>query len=95
MDNKKPSWSVVEVQAREDFTLLLTFASGEHKIYDARQLFDLPVCAPLKDVDFFLTAKSFFGTVAWGDIDIAPEHLYEVSIPYNPEDFVVAASRCD
>lgn len=77
-----PVWVVSEVQAKEDYTLVITFISGEKRIYNARPLLEKPIYAPLKNLGFFLGAKAFCGTVIWNDdVDIAPEHLYEHSIP--------------
>ena len=79
---KTPEWSVKEVTPKEDYTLLLTFADGSKKVYDARPLLDKPICAPLKNPALFMRAKAKYGTVVWSeDIDIAPEHLYECSTP--------------
>ncbi len=76
-----PIWSVKNVKAGKDYSLLLTFANGERKVYDARPLLEKPICAKLKNLGFFLRAKAQFGTVVWDeDIDIAPEHLYECSV---------------
>lgn len=75
-----PAWIVKEVQPQNDYTLLLTFADGARKIYNARPLLDKSVYAKLKSMAFFLKAKVDCGTVVWNDdIDIAPEHLYEYS----------------
>ena len=75
-----PAWVVKEVQPKQDYTLLLTFADGTRKIYDARTLLNKPIYSQLKNITFFLRAKAEYGTVIWNDdIDIAPEHLYECS----------------
>lgn len=75
-----PVWVVKNVQPREDYTLLLTFADGKKKIYNARPLLEKPIYAQLKSLAFFLKAKAEYGTVVWNEnIDIAPEHLYECS----------------
>lgn len=77
---KTPAWVVKEVQPREDYTLLLTFADGTKKVFDAQTLLDKAIYAELKNIDFFLGAKAECGTVVWSDeIDIAPEYLYERS----------------
>lgn len=81
---KNPVWVVKEVQPRNDYTLLLTFADGTKKIYNAIPLLEKAVYSPLKSLPFFLSAKAVYGTVAWNDdIDIAPEHLYECSAPFD------------
>ncbi len=75
-----PKWVVKDVKANNDYTLLITFADGERKIYDARPLLKKPIYASLKNLPFFLSAKAECGTVVWSDdVDIAPEHLYECS----------------
>ncbi len=77
-----PVWSVSSVEPHEDFSMLLTFQNGERRMYDARPLLRKPICADLKNINFFLKAKALYGTVVWNDdIDIAPEHLYECSVP--------------
>lgn len=77
-DAGTPEWLVKAVQPQEDYTLILTFINGERKIYDARPLLEKPLFAPLKDLSFFMQAKSDGSSVFWSDeLDIAPEHLYE------------------
>lgn len=77
-----PAWVVKKVQPKEDYTLLLTFADGKQKIYNARPLLDKAIYSQLKSLNFFLCAKAECGTVVWNDdIDISPEHLYEHSNP--------------
>lgn len=79
---KTPVWVVKEVQPSNDYTLLLTFADGEQKLYNARPLLDKAIYSPLKNPAFFMKARAECGTVVWNDdIDIAPEHLYECSVP--------------
>ncbi len=78
---KRPVWIVEEVQPKDNYTLLLSFADGKKKIYNARPLLEKPIYAQLRDPAFFLRAKATCGTVVWSDdIDIAPEHLYECSV---------------
>lgn len=91
---KNPVWVVEEVQPQADYTLLLTFTSGEKRVYHARPLLEKPIYAQLKNLAFFLGAKAACGTVIWNDdIDIAPEHLYECSSPI--AGIAHASSLCD
>ena len=77
-----PVWVVEAVRAREDYSLLITFATGEKRIYNALPLLEKAIYSPLKNLSFFMEAKADCGTVVWSDdVDIAPEHLYECSIP--------------
>ena len=76
-----PSWIVKDVQPLADYSLLLTFADGSKKTYDAKPLLEKPIYSDLKNQAFFQKAKVSCGTVVWNDdIDIAPEHLYECSV---------------
>ncbi len=77
-----PVWVVKEVQPKDDYTLILTFADGAKKVYNARPLLEKAIYSRLKNLAFFLRAKAECGTVVWNDdIDIAPEHLYKYSKP--------------
>jgi hypothetical protein len=69
---------IISVEAKDDYTLLVTFENGEKKLCDISDLLDKPMYKPLKNRAFFCTVKVGFGTAIWNDnIDIAPEYLYE------------------
>lgn len=75
-------WIVKKVIPQKDFTLLITFADNSMRLFDMKPLLDKPVFKPLNNIGFFMLAKVQYGTVVWNDdIDIAPEHLYECSVP--------------
>lgn len=79
---RNPYWVVKNVQPQTDYTLLLTFAGGEKRLYNARPLLDKAIYAQLRNPAFFMSARADGGTVVWSDeVDIAPEHLYECSKP--------------
>ncbi len=79
---KEPVWIVKDVLARDDYTLLITFANGEKRVYNAKYLLSKPIYSQLKNRNYFLNARVACGTVIWDDdVDIAPEHLYECSTP--------------
>jgi hypothetical protein len=65
-----------------DHTLLLTFTNGERRCFDMRPYLHYPVFKRLSNPGFFRLARVEYGTVTWpGEIDIAPETLYEESVP--------------
>ena len=70
--------------------LLVTFSTGEKRLFDTTLLsgsaFD-----PLKDDKVFMNPTVFHGVITWnnGEIDIAPEYVYEESYAY--EDSMVYA----
>lgn len=75
-------WSVAEVIPTEEYKLILTFRSGEKRVFDAKIILDEPYNEPLRNISFFLKAYADCGSVSWSeDIDIAPEFLYENSVP--------------
>lgn len=82
IDAGTPEWLVKAVEPRRDYTLLLTFIGGEQRVYNAAPLLEKPIFSQLKDINFFMKAKSDGCSVVWSDdVDIAPEHLYECSVP--------------
>jgi hypothetical protein len=75
-------FSVKQVEARSDYTLLLTFEDGKRKSYDMKPHLDTGVFKRLKDQRLFETVHVSFNTVAWeGDIDFDPEALYDGGLP--------------
>lgn len=80
---KNSVWVVQEVEAKDDYTLLITFTGGMKRIYNARPLLEKEVYSSLTNINYFLRAKAEYGTVIWDDdVDIAPEYLYENSQPF-------------
>ncbi len=73
---------VVSVQARPDYLLHLEFENGEKRIFDMRPYMDKKPFVQLKGSPLFALASVEYGTVVWpGNIDIAPETLYDRSRP--------------
>jgi hypothetical protein len=73
---------VTTVEAVSDFRLELTFNTGERRRFDMRPYLRYPVFSRLENPAFFALARVDYGTVTWpGEIDIAPETLYEHSVP--------------
>lgn len=63
--------------------LLLEYRGGERRCFDLRPLLGLSPWTPLADERLFRRAAVVHGTVSWpGEIDIAPETLYEDSLPW-------------
>lgn len=73
---------VVSAQTRPDFQLDLEFENGERRRFDMSPYLHYPVFRRLENPGFFSLARVEYGTVVWpGNIDIAPETLYELSVP--------------
>jgi hypothetical protein len=74
--------TVTKVVAREDFSLLIWFDTGEIKAFDMRPYLSKGVFRRLQDIALFKQAFVAADTVCWpGDLDIAPETLYDLSQP--------------
>lgn len=73
---------VLSVKATKDFRLHLEFENGEKRIFDMTPLMEKKPFVRLKGSPLFLAARVDYGTVCWpGNIDIAPETLYDRSVP--------------
>lgn len=72
------NYRVKEVEALDDFILLLTFETGERKTYDMKPHLNGGVFEELKDKAVFKNVRVSFDTVEWENgADIDPETLYE------------------
>ena len=73
---------VTSVTTAENFHLLMTFNTHERRCFDMRPYLSYPVFRRLENPGFFAMARVDYGTVTWpGEIDIAPETLYDGSVP--------------
>ncbi len=77
-----PPCKVCGVRPLANHRLWLRFNTGEEKIFDATPLLSMPAFAVLSDWDAFCGVYIDYGVVTWndGEIDIAPETLYEKGI---------------
>lgn len=74
-----PVLRVCGVRPLENFRLWARFSTGEAKVFDFKPLLDSPGFAPLSDPEVFKSVYIDYGVPVWkdGEIDIAPETLYE------------------
>jgi hypothetical protein len=82
----KEEIKVVEVKPLRGRMLLVTFSTGEQRLFDATTL-EGSAFKPLEDEKVFNTPKLFHGVITWnnGEIDIAPETVYRDSYAYDSE----------
>ncbi len=78
-----PAIKVSGVRPMEDYLLWVRFNTGEARVVDFKPLLNEPAFTPLVDMAMFRDVYIDYGITVWadGDIDIAPETLYEMSIP--------------
>ena len=77
--------SIAECRSVGDGILIVTFSTGETRLFDSTCLLDMPAFAPLADwtvLDAFVVED---GILTWldGEIDIAPQAVYARSYEYN------------
>ena len=78
-----PTLRVSGVRPLDNFRLWVRFNNSEAKIFDFKPLLSFPAFAPLANPDTFKNVYIDYGVTVWndGDIDIAPEELYEKGLP--------------
>ena len=70
------------VKPNGNYTLDVTFANGEKRVFDVSPYLEYPAFQALKAVSLFMQARVEHHTVVWNDeIDMAPENLYLESAP--------------
>ena len=80
---QKQPLKVSGVRPLADHQLWVRFNNGEARVVDFRPLLDSVAFAPLKDEAAFRDVYIDYGVTVWmnGDVDIAPERLYESGSP--------------
>lgn len=74
--------AVIRVLPRDDFYLEVWFDTGEHRLFDAKPYLSKGIFQRLQDIALFKQAFVSLHTVCWpGELDIAPETIYDRSIP--------------
>ncbi|MDE0008651.1 MAG: DUF2442 domain-containing protein [Gammaproteobacteria bacterium] len=68
---------VTHVQPQDDFTLIVTFATGERRRFDVAPFLDTGVFQRLRERSVFEAAKVVAGSVEWpGEVDLSYDTLY-------------------
>jgi len=71
---------VISVKVQKNYSLRLVFENREVRYFDMLPFLNKKPFDRLKDIQKFNLVKVEYGTLLWpGNIDIAPETLYEYS----------------
>ena len=86
-----PDIKVKEATMLRGGMLLITFSTGEQRLFDTTLLTG-SAFEPLKDEKTLADFTIFHGVMTWlnGEIDIAPETMYADSYPYTSRDVSAA-----
>lgn len=81
-----PEIKVTAVKPKGDGKLLVTFSTGEKRLFDTTKL-QGTAFAPLADEKIVNAPTLFHGVITWmnGEIDIAPEAVYRDSYAYEED----------
>jgi hypothetical protein len=68
---------VKDVKPNPDYTLTLTFANGEVKVFDVKPYLDQGIFRELRDKSKFNSVRPFLGSIQWQNgQDFCPDTLY-------------------
>lgn len=83
-NTKQNDIKIVNVKVVGELSLLVTFSSGEERIFDMSYLMKYDIYKKLKDYEIFKNVYIENGVLVWnnGEIDIAPEEVYKESYEY-------------
>ncbi len=87
--------AVRDVRILDDGILLLTFSTGEMRLFDTTTLLRYPAFKTLAEDSVSQSVKVEYGTLTWdnGNLDYATEALYRESLPYiSPHVLVISDS---
>jgi hypothetical protein len=73
---------VTAVQALEGYSLLLTFANGERRVFSVEPYLGRGIFKELRDPAYFRSVRALSGFIAWPhEQDFSPDTLYLRSVP--------------
>ena len=75
--------TITDAKITDKYMMLITFSNNEKRVFDASILTG-SAFEPLKDISAFNDFTISHGVITWmdGEIDCAPEYIYEHSYKY-------------
>ena len=83
-ENSQPVLKITAFENCGDHQMCVVFNDGATRIFDGRSLLQGEAFAPLSDAIVFADCKLDYETLTWldGELDVAPEFVYENSVVY-------------
>ena len=80
----EPGITITDAKPLDGGIVLVTFSTSEKRLFYTTEI-EGEVFKPLLDPKIFRNPVIAYGTITWdnGNIDIAPETVYNMSYPYN------------
>ena len=73
---------VIKVVPNDNYTITLTFANHEIRVFDVKPYIDKGIFRELRDLHHFNSVRPFLGSIQWQNgQDFCPDTLYEESKP--------------
>lgn len=78
---------IKNIKVIAELCILVTFSSGEKRIFDVSKLLEYPVYKKLENYEIFKGAYLENGVIVWNnrEIDVSPETVYANSFEYEEE----------
>lgn len=85
--NNNEMLKVNNIKVIAELYMLVTFSSGEKRVFDVSKLLEYPIYKKLEDYEIFKSAYVENGIIVWnnGEIDVSPETVYINSFEYEQE----------
>ena len=72
---------VKDAKPNPDYTLILTFTTGEVRVFDVKPYLNIGIFRELRDMGIFNSVKTFLGSIQWKNgQDFCPDTLYLESV---------------
>jgi len=80
-DSRAPVLKIVQARSRGGHELDVLFSNGDRRLFNGKSLLAGEVFAPLADEKVFNDYRLDYETLTWldGEVDVAPEFVYENS----------------
>ena len=87
-DEPYEDMQIADIRILDDLTMLVTFDTGQTRLFDASRLIHEQAFAPLAHTPTFASARVQNGYLTWNDgaIDLAAQAVYDMSYAYTPKE---------